>query len=247
LRRVSVGILIVVLSALPASCGGGDSKLRVFAAASLIEAFDDSTAPLRSRDPRITAEFTFAGSSTLVQQIIDGADADVFASADEANMRKLVDAGRVETPRVFAHNILQIAVAPGNPKNIKTLADLERHGVVLVLADGSVPAGSYALQAFARAGLPVPEPRSLELDVKAVLTKLTTGEADAVVAYQTDVKAAGSQVQGVPIPDDDNVVTTYPIAIVKDGKHRADAEAFVNEAVSGRVQQQLQARGFLAP
>jgi molybdate transport system substrate-binding protein len=238
---------LVLMCALLTACGGGDSKLRVFAAASLTEAFNDAKAPRGAQDPKIEPEYTFAGSSTLVQQITDSGDADVFASADEANMQKLVDAGKVESPQVFAHNVLQIAVAPGNPQNIKGLADLERDGVVLVLADKAVPAGNYALQAFEKAGLPPPEPKSLELDVKAVMAKLTTGEADAVVVYVTDVKAAGDAVEAVDIPADENVVATYPIAIVKSGNNRDDAEAFIKEAVSGRVQQQLQARGFLAP
>jgi molybdate transport system substrate-binding protein len=153
----------------------------------------------------------------------------------------------VEVPQIFARNKLEIAVAPGNPKHIASLADLERPGVVLVLADTSVPAGHYARQAFRQAGLPAPKPRSNELDVKSTLARLTSGEADAVVVYTTDVEAAGSKVQGIPIPDAQNVVAQYPIAVVKASPHQDAARAFVNEVVHGSGQQALAVWGFLPP
>jgi molybdate transport system substrate-binding protein len=191
--------------------------------------------------------FDFAGSQALVAQIQSGAPADVFASADQKNMQKLVTAGLVDPPKTFARNKLEIAVAPGNPKHITDLADLEKPGVTLVLEDPSVPAGNYARQAFQKAGLPAPKPASNELDVKSTLAKLTSGDADAVIVYVTDVKAAGSKVEGVVIPDAQNVIATYPIAVVKASKNAAAAAAFVDEIVSGTGQQALQARGFLAP
>jgi molybdate transport system substrate-binding protein len=177
----------------------------------------------------------------------NGAAADVFASADEKNMQKLVDAGLVDAPKTFARNKLEIAVAPGNPKHITSLADLEKSGVTLVLEDPSVPAGNYARQAFQKAGLPAPNPASNELDVKSALAKLTAGDADAVIVYVSDVKAAGSTVEGVTIPDSQNVVATYPIATLKASKNLPAAQAFVDEIVSGTGQQALQARGFLPP
>ncbi len=125
-------------------------------------------------------------------------------------MQKLVDAGLVDAPKTFARNKLEIAVAPGNPKHITGLADLEKPGVTLVLEDPSVPAGNYARQAFQKAGLPAPNPASNELDVKSALTKLTSGDADAVIVYVTDVKAAGSKAEGVTIPDSQNVIATLP-------------------------------------
>jgi molybdate transport system substrate-binding protein len=219
-------------------------SLNVFAAASLTEAFNDFKASTPSASG---VTYNFAGSQALVTQIQQGAPADVFASADQKNMQKLVDHGLVETPKTFARNELEIAVAPGNPKHITGLADLETPGVVLVLEDASVPAGNYSRQAFQKAGLPAPKPRSNELDVKSTLAKLTAGEADAVIVYVTDVTAAGSKVTGVAIPDDQNVVATYPIAVVKATKHHAEAEAFVDAMVSGGGQRSLQARGFLAP
>ena len=222
-------------------------SLNVFAAASLTGAFADEKQTLAASDPGLSLTYNFAGSQALVTQIQQGAPADVFASADERNMQKLVDAGLVEPPKQFARNKLEIAVAPGNPKHITGLADLERPGVTLVLADPSVPAGKYARQAFQKAGLPAPRPVSNELDVKSALSKLTLGEADAVVVYVTDVKSAGSKVAGVEIPAGRNVVAIYPIAAVKASKNLPAAEAFVDEIVGGTGQQALQARGFLPP
>jgi molybdate transport system substrate-binding protein len=228
----------------PAKLSG---SLDVFAAASLTEAFNDEKTALASSAPGLSLSYNFAGSQALVTQIKNGAPADVFASADQKNMQKLIDAGLVEAPKTFARNKLEIAVAPGNPKHITGLADLEKSGVILVLEDPSVPAGNYARQAFTKAGLPAPKPSSNELDVKSTLAKLTSGDADAVVVYVTDVKAAGSKVAGVEIPDSQNVIATYPIAAIKASKHLTAAEAFVDEVVNGSGQQILQARGFFAP
>src|SRR3954468_7611778 len=246
-------VLAAVLSGLLVAACGSSAKstkttsLDVFAAASLTQAFTDEQTTLKTKEPAVSLTFNFAGSQALVTQIQQGAPADVFASADEKNMTKLVDAGLVEKPKVFARNKLQIAVAPGNPKKIKTLADLEKSGVVLVLADPSVPAGNYARQAFQKAGLPEPKPKSNELDVKSTLAKLTTGEADAVVVYVSDVKAAGNKVEGVEIPADQNVVASYPIASLKASKHQAAAKSFVDEIVSGQGQDALRAHGFMPP
>jgi molybdate transport system substrate-binding protein len=258
MRIRPVLIVVAVVLAL-AGCGSSSKSgpsasgsklsgdLNVFAAASLTNAFTDEQNALKTSAPELSLTYNFAGTQQLVQQIQSGAPADVIASADEKNMQSLIAAGLVETPKVFAKNKLEIAVAPGNPKHIQSLADVEKSGVVLVLADPSVPAGKYALQAFDNAGLPAPKPKSLELDVKATLAKLTSGEADAVVVYVTDVKAAGDKVQGVEIPANQNVIATYPIAVLKDSNHLPAAEAFVNEIVRGGGQQVLAARGFLPP
>ena len=262
LRTAAAALLLVLLAA---ACGssskpaagststttGSTSKLTgslsVFAAASLTGAFYSEKTTLATADPGLSLTYNFAGSQALVTQIQQGAPADVFASANQTDMQKLVTAGLVEAPKVFARNLLEIAVAPGNPKHITGLADLEKPGVTLVLADVSVPAGKYARQAFQQAGLPAPKPVSNELDVKSTISKLTLGEADAVVVYVTDVKAAGSKVEGVEIPAAQNVVATYPIAAIKASKNPAAAEAFVDEIATGTGQQALQAAGFLSP
>jgi molybdate transport system substrate-binding protein len=231
----------------PAATSKLTGALNVFAASSLTKAFNTEKTNLEKADSGLSLTYNFAGSQALVTQIQQGAPADVFASADTSNMQQLVDAGLVEAPKTFAHNLLEIAVAPGNPKKITSLADLEKPGVALVLADTSVPAGKYARQAFTKAALPAPKPVSDELDVKSTLAKLTLGEADAVVVYVSDVKGAGDKVMGITIPDAQNVLATYPIAAVKASKNLAAAEAFVDEIATGSGRQVLAAAGFMPP
>jgi len=190
--------------------------------------------------------YNFAGSNTLASQIIQGAPADVVASADTKNMQKLVDAGLVEGPVTFARNKLEIAVAAGNPKGITGLADLAKPGVSVVLEAAGVPAGDYTRQVLAAQKLSVTT-KSLETDVKSALAKVTSGEADATVVYVTDVVAAGPKVAGIAIPEDVQPDIAYPIAVVKATKNRAGAQAFVESAVSGEVQKALETTGFLAP
>jgi molybdate transport system substrate-binding protein len=220
--------------------------LTVLAAASLTEGYNDAKTKLTAAHPGLNITYSFAGSQALVTQIQNGAPADVFASADTANMTKLVIAGLVDTPVTFARNKLEIAVAPGNPKRIAGLADLAKPGLKVVLEDPSVPAGNYARQALTKLNITV-KPVSNPLDVKSALLTVTSGEADAVVVYVTDVSLAAGKAQGVPIPDEQNVIATYPIAVLKATQNQAAAQAFVDSMVSGEGQQALLARGFLAP
>jgi molybdate transport system substrate-binding protein len=197
--------------------------------------------------PGIPVQFNFAGSSTLVTQIIEGAPAGVFASADEASMQKLADAGGLgSAARVFATNRLAIAVPAGNPKHLATLADLTRPGLTLALAAAAVPAGKYAAEAFGKAGLAVPA-ASQEPDVKAVLNKVALGEVDAGVVYVTDVRAAAGRVDGVAIPDQYNVVARYPIAVLMDAASPARAATFIAFVLSEPGKQVLTDHGFLPP
>ena len=218
----------------------------VFAAASLTGAFNSAKTTLTASNPGLNITYNFAGSNTLVTQIQQGAPADVFASADTANMNKLVAAGLVDTPVIFARNKLEIAVAPGNPKHITGLADLAKPGITVVLEAVGVPAGDYTRSVLAAQHITV-SPKSLETDVKSALAKVTSGEADATVVYVTDVAAAGATVTGVTIPDSLQPTITYPIAVVKASKNQAAAQAFVNSAVSVDVQKALEAAGFLPP
>ncbi|HZQ28736.1 MAG TPA: molybdate ABC transporter substrate-binding protein [Acidimicrobiales bacterium] len=251
-----IAVWLVALSVVLGGCGPSTKtaattlpltgNLTVFAAASLTEAFTAEKATLASKAPHLTVTYSFAGSQALVTQIQQGAPADVFASADQKSMQKLVDAGLVDAPRVFARNKLEIVVAPGNPKHITGLADLAQPGLVVVLEDPSVPAGAYSRQALQKAGVTV-KPKSLELDVKSTLAKVTSGEADAAIVYVSDVQSAGTRATGVAIPDAQNVVATYPVAVVKASKNHAAATAFVDEVVSGSGQAALRHQGFLAP
>ena len=209
----------------------------VFAAASLTQAFTSMEPSFERANPGYRLQFNFAGTPTLLTQLEQGAHADVFASADQANMARATAAQLVDgASRVFALNRLEIAVAPGNPKHIATLADLARSGVTLVLAAPTVPAGKYAAQALARAGVAV-EPKSLELDVESTLAKVELGQADAAIVYTTDVQAAGARVSGVPIPATWNVVATYPVAQVAHAPDARGAKAFIGYLLgpSGRL------------
>jgi molybdate transport system substrate-binding protein len=199
---------------------------------------------LRSELPGLSVTFNFAGSGTLVAQVQQGAAADVVATADMASMQKLVDAGLAEAPAVFAHNRLALVVAPGNPKGIRSVADLARPDVAVVLADPSVPAGAYAAQLLTKANVTV-QPKSLETDVRSAVARVTAGEADAAIVYATDVRAAGKAVSGVGIPDSQNLVADYPIAIIKATAHHDAAAAFVDAVVNGSGQEVLLTNGFL--
>jgi molybdate transport system substrate-binding protein len=241
-------LALVALAARVATASAADSTaVSVFVAASLAAAFKSAAAAFQQSHPGTTVTLNFAGSPTLVQQIKEGAPADVFASADEANMQKLVDAGLVAgEPRIFARNLLQIVVAKGNPKQIAGLADLTQPGLVVVLCGETVPAGRYALAAFEKAGL-TPPAGSRELDVKAVVTKVSLGEADAGIVYVTDVRAASATVEGVGIARDHNVTARYPIAALRDAQHPDQARAFLDFVLSDPGKKILGDFGFLSP
>jgi molybdate transport system substrate-binding protein len=248
--------LIAVLAATAlvlAGCGddepsGGSSapsgELTVFAAASLTAAFTELGERYTAANGGARVTFNFAGSQALATQIRQAAPADVFASADTANMDKVRDL--VGTPRSFAGNRLQIVVERGNPTDIKGLEDLADADLKVVLAGPDVPAGRYAAEALAKAGVTV-EPVSQEDNVKAVVTKVSLGEADAGIVYVTDVAAGGDKVQGIDIPEELNVLATYPIATVNDSRHPSEAKAFMDLVLSAEGQRVLETHGFLPP
>jgi molybdate transport system substrate-binding protein len=246
-------LMICVVTALLAACGGSampastlSGTVSVFAAASLTDSFNALGTAFQIAHPEARVQFNFAGSPTLVTQIEQGAAADVFASADTTNMDKLrADGFTAGTPQVLAHNKLAIVVAAGNPKGIFGLADLAKPGVTYITAAPTVPAGKYALQILANAGVRV-TPKSLETDVKSVVGKIQLGEADAGIVYTTDVKAAGTKVQGVSIPDSANVIATYPIVAVTGTNNAKLGNAFIAYVVSADGQAKLQSFGFLS-
>jgi molybdate transport system substrate-binding protein len=240
-------VLLLAVALLAAACdggsGGGRPELRVFAAASLTAAFGELGERFTAANgTKVT--FNFAGSQALATQIRQGAPADVFASADVANMDKVEDL--VGTPQVFAGNLLQIVVEKGNPKGVEGLDDLARGGLKVVLAAEEVPAGRYARQVLDRAGVSV-APVSLEDNVKAVVSKVGLGEADAGIVYATDVTAGGGKVEGVDIPKGQNVVAAYPIAGVRASTHRSEAQAFIDLVRSAEGRQVLEGYGFRPP
>jgi molybdate transport system substrate-binding protein len=242
----------------PASGGGpGDTRavsargqlegpLNVFAAASLTESFTDEKQALATSAPGLSLTLNFAGSQALVTQIENGAPADVFASADEKTMQKLVDKGLVESPRTFARNALEIAVQPGNPKKITTLEQLAAPGVQTVTCAPAVPCGAAAHTLLSADGVKL-TPVSEEQNVTAVITKVASGAADAGLVYVTDVKAAKGDVTGVGIPDADKAINSYPITVVKNAPDRAVATAFVDYVLSPVGRKVLRSYGFGAP
>jgi len=248
---LALGLAAAVIGACSTASTGVDTPVpgdvMVFAGSSLTDAFKRAGDELTRANPDARFTFNFGSSSTLATQITNGAPADVFASADDANMQKVVDAKLTDgIPLTFASNRLQIAVAPGNPKKIAGLADLARSDIVLVLAAPTVPAGKYALEALTRAGVTA-KPASQEVDVRAVLNKVGLGEADAGIVYVTDVKSAAGRVMGVDVPDQQQVVARYPITVVKGSRNEALAHRFVDFLTSPAGQSVLAEFGFSHP
>jgi molybdate transport system substrate-binding protein len=221
-------------------------SLTVLAASSLTSAFNTAEQGLELDHPGFKATYSFAGSQALVTQIINGAPADVIATANTDTMAQLTAKNLVETPVKFCQNKLEIAVAPGNPLGIKTLADLNNPGVKLVIGDPSVPVGEYVTDIETSDNLKF-TPVSLQLSDASVLEQLESGDANAALVFVTDVITAGSKVTGVPIPNAQNKIGTYEIAAVSASTDLKAAEAFVTSAVSGDIQTQLRASGFLPP
>lgn len=258
-------VVLVGLTVLGAACGSGKSSsqsaasttvttpttapkpagdITVLAAASLTDAFNEIGSAFTAANPGSHVKFSFDASSTLATQADSGAPADVFASADPTNMKKVTDPGNAANPQTFARNKLAIIVAKGNPKGITSLADFNKSSVIYVLCAAGVPCGTYGKQAADKAGV-TRAPASLETNVKGVVTKVTSGQADAGIVYVTDAKAASANAAGVDIPDDLNVVATYPIAVLKQSAHADAARAFVDFVLSPQGQTILAKYGFL--
>lgn len=249
-----LALATTALLALPlAACGddgdggsGGRTTLTVFAAASLTTSFAELEKTFEADHPEVDVKLSFGGSSDLVAQITEGAEADVFASADTKNMDKLVDAGLAAgDPSEFATNTLVIAVPPGNPGGVKGIADLGDKELDIVVCAPEVPCGNAALAVAEAAGVTL-APDSEEQSVTDVLGKVESGEADAGLVYVTDVTAAGDQVEGIDLPQAADVVNHYPIVAVKDAAHADLAQEWI-DLVLGEGQGVLAAAGFGAP
>jgi molybdate transport system substrate-binding protein len=218
-------------------------NLTVLAAASLTDSFNELGRAFEGLHPGTKVTFSYDASSTLATQANGGAPADLFASADQTNMKKVTDAGNATNPRVFVHNKLAILVKKGNPKRIRSLTDFAKPGVTFVLCAVEVPCGKYGAQALAKAGVKA-QPKSLEANVKAVVTKVTSGEVDAGIGYVTDAKAAVASADGVDIPDQLNVVAEYPMAVLKQSKNANLAYAFLDYVLGRDAQAILAKYGF---
>ncbi|MCB2174489.1 MAG: molybdate ABC transporter substrate-binding protein [Actinomycetales bacterium] len=216
-------------------------ELVVLAAASLQDTFAELGDMMMARHPGLTVTFSFGASSTLAQQALAGAPADVFAAANTTTMQTAAEVAG--TPVLFAHNSLEIAVPPGNPAGVKGLADLANPDLTIALCAPEVPCGAAAVKAFQAAGL-TPAPDTYEPDVKATLTAVVLGEVDAGLVYRTDVAAAGDTAQGIEFPEASAAVNDYPIAVLTDAKNPAAARAFVDLVLSPQGQKVLTDAGF---
>ncbi len=253
-----IPVVPVLLVLLTAGCGSSSSgsgmsttapsvdpaatELTVFAAASLTESFTELGEDYEKAHPGAEVTFSFAGSQTLVQQVRQGAPADVVALADATTGEDLATELSAP-PATFAKNRLAIVTEKGNPLGITTLADLADPSGKVVLAAPTVPVGKAAAAALAQAGVTV-TPVSQEQDVKAVLQKVRLGEADAGIVYLTDVQAAGDDVSGIDLP---GVTNSYVIAVVNEAGHPEAAAAFVSFVLSAAAQAVLSRYGFLGP
>jgi molybdate transport system substrate-binding protein len=219
-------------------------SVTVVAASSLKAAFTTLGAQFHAANPGATVTFNFGGSATLAQQITAGAPADVFAAASSATMKTVTTAGdAVGTPSVFAHNQLEIAVAPGNPKNITSLSDLTKSGLKVVLCAVAQPCGAAAATVIKDAKVSL-TPVSLEADVASALTKVELGEADAALVYKTDVQGSAGKVTGVDFTESSDAINTYPITVLTHAPNSAAAAAFVGYVLSAQGQAVLAQDGF---
>jgi molybdate transport system substrate-binding protein len=240
----------------PAAIHSAEGALTVFAAASLTDAFEAVKADLEAANPVLSITYNFGGSQALVTQLTEGAAADIFASANTAQMAAAEEAGVIASaPVTFVRNRLAIVTPADNPVGIGVPADLGGEGIRLVLAQPEVPAGRYARESVcamatetavygedfvARVAANLV---SEEEDVRNVLAKVQLGEADAGIVYVSDAAAAGAEVAVIPIPDDKNILATYPVAAVTGG-NESIAGAFIAYLLGDEGQATLQDYGF---
>lgn len=267
-RRTAAAVLTAALLVPLAACssdggtsdgttkGSGDStasgsagaapraNLTVLAAASLTDVFKTAGAAYEKAHPGTKVTFSFAGSQELVAQVSQGSPADVLVTADTKSMDKVkADTG---TPAIIAKNRLVIATGEGNPFKVDDLKDLADTKLKVVLAAPEVPAGKYSAQILDKRGVTV-KPVSQEPSVRAVLSKVELGEADAGLVYRTDAASAADKVDAVEIPDGQNAIAQYPAATLKDSKNAEAAAAFVAWLSSPEGQKILQDAGFQKP
>ncbi|MFC8533359.1 molybdate ABC transporter substrate-binding protein [Streptomyces sp. NPDC057249] len=247
-RRAAAALVVVGLLTPLTACGGDtddtSTGLTVLAASSLTDVFKEAGAAYEKEHPGTKVTFSFAGSQELAAQVEQGAPADVLVTADTKTMDGLrSDTG---TPTVIARNRLVIATGKGNPEKIESLGDLADTRLKVVLAAPEVPVGRYSEQILDAQKITV-KPVSQEPNVRAVLSKVELGEADAGLVYKTDVSAAAGKVGSVDIPDEQNAVASYPAATLKAGEHGAAAEAFVTWLSSPEARTILTGAGFQQP
>jgi molybdate transport system substrate-binding protein len=239
-------VLLAGCSAPPAADEPVRGTVTVLAAASLSGPLDQVAADFERAHPEVDVVISYGGSAALAEQIVSGAPADLFFSANESTMATVLDAGVAVDPEVVLTNVLEIAVPVGNPGGVTGLADFGDPELVLALCDPAVPCGSAAERLFAATGI-TPDVDTLEEDVKAALTKVELGEVDAALVYVTDVIAAGDAVEGIGVPEAADAVNRYPIAVLTDAPNPQAAQAFLDFVRSGQALKVFTDAGFGTP
>ncbi len=249
-RLLSMGSAIGLACTLSA-CGRSDAKTNIdlYATASLTTAMTSMVEAFENEEPNIRIVLNFAGSATLVEQIKQGAPADVVVFADDKQMVDLVENGNVNKDSVvtIATNTLTLIVEKGNPLNITSLSDLASPQIRTVLCDVAQPCGKYSTHILERANIVV-EPRSRETSVSGVAQKVASGEADAGIVYVTDALANASKLDAVSIDKSINILNNYPIAALTElsTTEQRVAQTFIN-FVMGDGQKILNDYGFVSP
>ncbi|WP_255307934.1 molybdate ABC transporter substrate-binding protein [Streptomyces marincola] len=249
--RAAAACAALLLALTACGTGGGDdaaggegASLTVLAAASLTDAFGVLGERYERERPGADLTFSFAGSQELAAQVTQGVPADVLVTADTETMDGL--AGRTEEPVVIARNELALVTPPDDPGGVRGLADLADPGLRLVLAAPEVPAGRYGQRVLDAAGIEAAAD-SQEPSVRAVLSKVRLGEADAGLVYATDAVAAGDDVRTVPLPEEHNIVATYPAAALTGSQHPDEARDFAAWLGSDAARAALADAGFGLP
>lgn len=226
---------------------GLEGELLVSAAASLTDAFAGVEAAFEAANPEVDVVLNLGSSSSLREQILEGAPADVFASANTSNMDQVAEAGHVEGgAEIFVLNELQVAVPAGNPAAVTGLDDFANEDLLIGLCAEEVPCGSFAREALEKAGV-IAAIDTNEPDVRALLTKVEAGELDAGIVYVTDVLSMAGAVGGIDIPEEFNVIAAYPIAALVNAPNPDAAAAFVDFVLSDEGQAILVEFGFSSP
>lgn len=244
-------LALAAVGTLLAGCGGAtddgaSSTLTVFTAASLTDVFEQLGEELEEQRPGLDVRFTVAGSSTLAAQLVQGAPADVFASADERQMDVVADAGLADDPTVFAANVLTLVVPEGNPAGVTGLADLARDELTVALCAPEVPCGAAAERLLAVAGLGA-RPDTFEADARAALTKVELGEVDVALVYVTDAATRPDDVDAIEVPQAGSAVNEYSVSVLADAPDPEAAQAFVDLLLSAEGRRLLDDAGFRQP
>ena len=254
---------VIVAALLPVlfGCGGsasseegGESVLTVYAASSLTDTFGELQTNFEEEHPGTEMQLNFAGSSTLLTQLEQGAPADVFASADEARMDAAVSDGLAQSPQTFARNRLTIIAPAGNPAGIESYRDLAKPGITLVLAQDEVPVAQYAKESLTKANAVygsdfservLSNVASREADVRAAANRVAVGDADGTIVYTSDATPSlRERVEVIGIPEELNVVASYPIALLEGAQSPELAQRWVDLALSDEGQRVLESYGF---